>query len=447
MSRKRITRINVRIPKTDAVAPEIFTNSIRIGVESYVAGLISDLGLEFEVRASVDIADDIGLVINGENARLDASSPVDPDKVSGRVCFEIYRNRDLLIPLKRNSRAGPGSDDARRAQLLGNIASASMTEHYPASIRLYVNERWWGEWTEQQKKGLDITRLEEIQKRFIEQTGIPARAPEFGFDNRLAAREYHIKVNDVRLPKSQCSEDCADILRDAVETVMIEERAALFTRYTFANMVHPVEEQWPLLYRQVAKKPGLDVVYGLIYRLIEEGVHIVSIDRIFDILTRPPRTYEADDRAYIIFGPEAELALSAEPGKPMDVEDWTRLIRSNLKREISNQYARLDDMGRFGANHGMHVYLLNPDLESAVLRNNTAELEASVYDAILASTGVEPQLIVTSETIRRTIWRIVERRLPRVTVLSWQELSPDLNLTAIDRISLPVNLAALADPV
>ncbi len=434
MSAGATAKIELGVPNPDWAESDVLRDSIQFGVRNYASGLLSDLGLEIDAAVSVDILDDdlaeMTLAINGQDARLDFTRQVGAQTPTDRICREIYRNRELLAASssKRRSAKPPEGLRTMQERALKNVSVQSSFRNYVPSTKVSLNRRWWNDWSDSQKKHLASATLREVQTRVFELTGIPCRAPEIDFDQRLAPREYRIVVNDVRSPKIQCSDDDIDRIPHAVEEAMLDDRVALFTRQVFNRMIAPIERQWPRLFLEVTSTPGLDTAYDVVCRLIQEGVRIVNMDRIFDTFTRAPRPHLADDRTYITFGPAAELSINADPDKPMSVGDWTRLVRSNLKREFASQYAHANSMS---------IYLLDPDLEGEVHGKNPADVRSDVFGAIAGAVGSEPQLIITSETVRRPIWRIIERRLPQVTVLSFQELGPDLSLEVISRISLP----------
>ncbi len=431
--------IDLTLPASDATPQDVLEKSISIGVQNYVSGLLADLGFAPDVRVGINVttgdAESLGLWVNGTDARQDLTAAFDPRRIFDRICLEIYRNRELLI--KGESASSPEELRVQRDRALSNISTESLEADYMPSVKLCLNRRWRDEWTKEQEQRLDQDELVAIQKKFFEETGIPCKAPEIDSDSRLASGEYQVRINDVRLPKSESSADSVGQLVRDVEAAMLNDRVALFTRGAFNQLVLPVQRQWPYVYRQVAAHPGLDVVYEVLRSLVREGVRLVSVDRIFDTFTKPPRAQQADDRSFIVFGSNAEMAINKSADSPMSIGDWTRLIRSSLKREITSQYARPKGMGDYSANLHMAIYLLDLDLERTVYDKGIDDIEADVLEAILESVSDSSRpLIMTSETIKPSIWSVIERRLPHVTVLSWQELSPELNLDPISRIAL-----------
>ncbi|MEO1173195.1 MAG: FHIPEP family type III secretion protein [Myxococcota bacterium] len=122
----------------------------------------------------------------------------------------------------------------------------------------------------------------------------------------------------------------------------------------------------------------------------------------------------------------------------------TEYVRNALKRYISHKYTR-------GGNT-LVVYLLDPQIEETV-RSSIQHTQSGSYLALepeitqeiltavrnevgnLPPTAQNPVILTTME-IRRYFRKLVELEFPHLAVLSYQELSPDMNIQPIARISL-----------
>jgi type III secretion protein V len=133
-----------------------------------------------------------------------------------------------------------------------------------------------------------------------------------------------------------------------------------------------------------------------------------------------------------------------------DPLELTELVRSGLKRYISNKYS--DGQGT------IVVYLLDPEIESIIKtsiqrtdRGNYLALEPEITQEILESVGREisnhpasaqQPVILTNAEIRRYVRKLVELEYKRLAVASYQELIPELRIQPIARISLGARAAA-----
>lgn len=130
-----------------------------------------------------------------------------------------------------------------------------------------------------------------------------------------------------------------------------------------------------------------------------------------------------------------------------DTLTLTEHVRAGLKRYITHKYA--------GNQNTLAVYLLDPEIEDMVKnairrteKGNYLALEPEITQEIVEAVGKEiashpfppgarPPVILTTAEIRRYFRKIVELEFPQLSVLSYQELSENLRIQPIARVSLP----------
>jgi type III secretion protein V len=106
-----------------------------------------------------------------------------------------------------------------------------------------------------------------------------------------------------------------------------------------------------------------------------------------------------------------------------------------LRQQLSHQYTR-------GANT-LVVYLLDPEIEQALARPEGADpsfpesFRRAAADELrsLPSTAQWP-VILTSAEVRAPCARVLEGDFPELAIVSYQDLSPDMAIQPIARISL-----------
>ena len=123
----------------------------------------------------------------------------------------------------------------------------------------------------------------------------------------------------------------------------------------------------------------------------------------------------------------------------------TEHVRSSLRRYISHKYAR--------GTGTLVVYLLDPQIEEAIrgsIKRTSSgthlalepELAQEIVQAVKSECGHLPPsaqrpVILTAMDIRRYVRKLLEYEFnPSFSVLSFQELSPDLNIQPVARISI-----------
>lgn len=130
-----------------------------------------------------------------------------------------------------------------------------------------------------------------------------------------------------------------------------------------------------------------------------------------------------------------------------DTLTLTEHVRAGLKRYITHKYA--------GSQNTLAVYLLDPEIEELVKnsirrteKGNYLALEPEITQEIIEAVGKEiashpfppgarPPVILTTAEIRRYFRKVVELEFPQLSVLSYQELSENLRIQPIARVSLP----------
>lgn len=125
----------------------------------------------------------------------------------------------------------------------------------------------------------------------------------------------------------------------------------------------------------------------------------------------------------------------------------TEHIRSGLKRYITHKYA--------GNSNTLAVYLLDAGIEDMVRdairtteKGNYLALDPEITQEIIEAVGKEiashpfppgakPPVILTTADVRRYFRKIVELEFPQLSVLSYQELSENLKIQPVARVTLP----------
>jgi type III secretion protein V len=181
-----------------------------------------------------------------------------------------------------------------------------------------------------------------------------------------------------------------------------------------------LSQSFPTLVQEVVPKVvSLHTLTDILQRLVQESISIKDLRSILQGLSEWGRV-------------EKDPVMLCE------------YVRSSLKRYISYKYAEGKNM--------LVVYLLDPEIEdtisSAIQRTTTGNYLAldpdTTQDVLhtfrqefgnLPPTAQRP-VIVTDMEIRRYVRRLVEMDFENLAVLSYQELSPELHIQPIARISL-----------
>lgn len=141
---------------------------------------------------------------------------------------------------------------------------------------------------------------------------------------------------------------------------------------------------------------------------------------------------------FIVFALLESIVFSNKSSlNALEVSDSVEMVRIHSKRYISHKYTR-------GGNT-LVVYLLDPQIETIVRKLNENELSNLEHSKILNAIHQEVEklppttqnpIILTTIEVRKKFWRLIHNSFPRLAVLCYQELSPDMNIQPIARISL-----------
>ncbi|MCK6545415.1 type III secretion system export apparatus subunit SctV [Myxococcota bacterium] len=193
-----------------------------------------------------------------------------------------------------------------------------------------------------------------------------------------------------------------------------------------SELVERLEKAYPALVKEVVPKiVALPQLAEILRRLVEEGVSIRDLKTILEALAS--------------YGPHESDGVTL-----------TELVRSALALQIGHAHA--------GMSGRLPVVLLDPVIEDTVRAAITqvatgsyVALEPEIRRTIVLSIartlrpvvaqGVRP-IILTSAEIRRYVRKLLEDDLPEATVLSFQELPPQLTIQPLGRALLHEELAA-----
>jgi len=203
----------------------------------------------------------------------------------------------------------------------------------------------------------------------------------------------------------------AVLRKNAAEFVGIQETQ---------NMLEQLEQAFPALVKEVVPKAVSPFqLTDILRRLVEEEISIRDLRNIPQALAE--------------WGPVEN-----------DTVMLTEYVRAALKRYISHKYTR--------GQSTLIVYLLDPQIEETVRSSvqhtssgSYLALEPEITQEILAAVrnevgnlppSAQQPVVLTTMEIRRYFRKLVELEFPHLAVLSYQELSPEMNIQPIARISL-----------
>lgn len=185
------------------------------------------------------------------------------------------------------------------------------------------------------------------------------------------------------------------------------------------SMLEFVEKSFPDLVKEVTRLIPLQKMTDIFKRLIQEQISVKDLRTILEALSEWAQT-------------EKDTVL------------LTEYVRSSLKRFISYKYSQGQSV--------LSVYILDPEIEDMV-RGAIKQTSAGSYLAldpdsvqlILQSVrnivappppGGQPPVILTAIDVRRFVRKLIEMEFTDISVVSYQEIVPEIRIQPLGRIQI-----------
>ncbi len=246
--------------------------------------------------------------------------------------------------------------------------------------------------------------------------GIPTKEPAFGLDALWIAKGHKEEAEMAGYTVVDLSTVMATHITEIVRTHAHE----LLGRQEASVLVDNFKKSYPKVVDELIPDPlSLGTVVKVLQNLLKEQVSIRDLLTIFETL--------AD-----------EATRTKEP------EILTESVRRALARGITNRYK--NDEGRVA------VLSLDPRLEE-LIANSLLQTEQGVQlvmdpriahgmiEGIASSIESHPEIagqpiLLTSPTARRHIFKLTNRFIPQLVVLSHNELTSDANIAAVGTVEI-----------
>ena len=177
-------------------------------------------------------------------------------------------------------------------------------------------------------------------------------------------------------------------------------------------------------------------LYRVLRELLAEEVSIRPLPQILEAILDCDHVL-ADESSKIVF--DDRLAFRVEP--PADWKKDPALLAASVRRSLKNYLSYKYTRGQAA----MTVYLLAPELEAKLAAQSPGTpLSEAEADLILRAVRSkidplrpsDPPVVLTTTEARRTLRQLIAPLYPWLPVLAYQELSPEMNVQPLARISL-----------
>ena len=179
------------------------------------------------------------------------------------------------------------------------------------------------------------------------------------------------------------------------------------------RLLDRVEEETPTVVREIIDGTGaVRTTHYVLRRLLEEGVSLKGLVGILECLGHHKRTIS-------------------------DLEELTGAVRASIGRQICEPYR--DDQGR------VRAVVFEPKAEQRLTELCNTATDVGTLERLLESLirrfppkdeGHKDTSLLVDASIRHRVWRQINRCLPDVRVIAYQEIPTDLLLEPVDMIRL-----------
>ena len=303
--------------------------------------------------------------------------------------------------------------------------------------------------------------LKQIQETILYDLGIWIPAVDCHVDTQLKDDDFRIRINDLRrvplqlfTPTEPDRIDPWEQIREVTVAAAKAHAGDLLTPKRLDKQVDVLRRESPDLVDLTSCYIDRQLQFQVLQDLLDEEITIRDLRRIFESFIVLNGTSKVDQAKYITFAPNTANFVFSDNGKRLEelgISDYSAWIRLSLNRAISNQFVR-------GAST-LYVYLLDAKMEARLRRAQKEPLSSDetkqIHDAIAqeiatAWADLKDVVILTTIEVRRPLSRLIRLEFPHLPVLCYQELSVDLNITPIARLSWSEELDAegpiAADP-
>jgi type III secretion protein V len=204
------------------------------------------------------------------------------------------------------------------------------------------------------------------------------------------------------------------------------------TRYILDSL----KSAFPDLVDLALERYGLERIHLVLRNLLEESISIRDFRGILEALLAINGTTNVNTRKFIVFPCHTDGLCPVGSKQGIDnlpVSDYSDYVRTALKRYISHKYMK--------GSSTLIVYLVHADIEQIIAeRELSSEEVQQLRSAVQAECGSLPPstqspVVLTDPRVRRKLKKLIEPEIPDLDVLSYYDLSPEINIQPIARIT------------
>ncbi|WP_284139967.1 MULTISPECIES: flagellar biosynthesis protein FlhA [unclassified Virgibacillus] len=246
--------------------------------------------------------------------------------------------------------------------------------------------------------------------------GIETKEPAFGLPAKWISEESKDEAEllgyTVVDPPSVVSTHITEILK--------QEAYTLLGRQETKQLIDHLKENYPILVEEVTPEPlAIGDIQKVLSKLLKENVSIRNLPVIFETLADFSKmTNDAD-----LLSEYVRQALSAQITKQYAQEDMSIRVIT-----VSGKVEKIIAESVQQTEHGNYL-AMEPDVQQEIIKTIHGEAEKLALQE-------ETAILLCSPAVRMYLKQILDRFMPQVVVLSYNELEPNVNVQSVGVVNV-----------
>lgn len=246
--------------------------------------------------------------------------------------------------------------------------------------------------------------------------GIDTTDPAFG----LPAKWISEEVKDLAELSGYTIVDPPSVVSTHMTEIFKRHAYALLGRQETKELVDHLKESLPILVEEVTPEPlSIGDIQKILAKLLKERVSIRNLPVIFETLADYSKLTDDTD-------------LLAE------------YVRQSLAAQITHQYVNGSDMLKVITVSGQVEKIISENIQQTA-HGNYLSLEPEVQQSIIKTIHEEVEklalqeemaIVICSPAVRMYLKQLIEHYLPDVTVLSYNELEPNVQIQSVGVVNV-----------
>jgi len=273
-------------------------------------------------------------------------------------------------------------------------------------------------------KGIEVAKGELLLDHYLAMTpdmddeieGIDTTEPAFGLPAKWISEEN----KDVAELSGYTVVDPPSVISTHITEVIKRNAYELLGRQETKQLIDHLQENYPILVEEVTPEPlAIGEVQKVLSKLLRENIAIRNLPVIFETLADFSKMTNDTE----LLGEYVRQALSSQI-----TEQYVKNDSSLNVITVSGKVEKLIAEGIQQTEHGNYLSL-EPDTQQAIVKIIHEEVEkVSIQEEVV--------ILLCSPAIRMYLKQLLDRFLPQVVVLSYNELEPNVQVQSIGVVNV-----------